>query len=401
MSAKNKKDSDLQGITRLATEATLGITEIVEDMHKRVVHPPKLPSTPIQKLVTKIAGFTFKSIKKSTQFVGNNLDIGLGHLAPLLKKMKPSKEKEALRSVLNGVVGNYLEEKNNPLQIRMQFRNQLNVIPLNKQGIQDAYPEVNGKILLMVHGLCMNDLQFTRKEHNHGFVLGKELGKTPIFLHYNTGLHISANGKSFNNLLEALVLNWPVPVEELIIVGHSMGGLVTRSALHYAQAQKIWTKHLKKVVFLGSPHHGAPLERVGNYIDLILESVPYSKPFARLGKIRSSGITDLRHGNIIDEDWQFDDRFEKQKDHRHTVPPLPKDIECYSVAAVMGSSQDFISHKVIGDGLVTVESALGQHEFAEKHLAFKKENTWITYQTSHLDLLNDVGVYQKIKTWLS
>jgi triacylglycerol esterase/lipase EstA (alpha/beta hydrolase family) len=140
----------------------------------------------------------------------------------------------------------------------------------------------------------MNDVLWTRKEHNHGIALAKELGKTPIYLHYNTGRHISSNRQNFNKLLEQLVLEWPVPVEELVIIGHSMGGLVTRSALHYGQQQnKTWPNHLKKIIFLGTPHHGASLERTGNYLDVILQSSYYTKPFAQLGKIRSAGITAL------------------------------------------------------------------------------------------------------------
>jgi len=315
--------------------------------------------------------------------------------------MKTNDEKEALRSALNGVIGDYLEKKENPLQIEMQFRYQSKAVPLNRQGLKETYPTINGKILLMVHGLCMNDMQMTRRGHNHGMALAQELGKTPLYLYYNSGRHISANGRDLNELLEQLVLNWAAPVEELIIVGHSMGGLLSRSALHYAnQQQKTWAKYLKKIVFLGTPHHGAPLERAGNYLDVILESVPYTKPFARLGKIRSAGVTDLRHGNLLDEDWE-EDRFKKQKDHREMVPPLPTQTECYSIAAVIKKEKDRLSPKVIGDGLVTVKSALGQHENPAKNLAFKPENTWVIYENTHLDLLNNAKVYNKIKTWLT
>ena len=115
MSKKTKPDSDLQGITRLITDATIGVTELVEAMHHRIVHPPFLPSTPIQHLITNIAGFTYKNIKWSTRFIGGGLDKALGRLAPMLGEMKTTNEKEALRSALNGVVGDYLEEKDNPL----------------------------------------------------------------------------------------------------------------------------------------------------------------------------------------------------------------------------------------------------------------------------------------------
>lgn len=400
MAKKQKDNSDLQGINRLITDATLGITDLVEAMHKRVVHPPFLPSTPIQHLITNIAGITFKNIKWSTKLIGSGLDKALGQLPPLLGKIKPTNEKEAIRSALNGVVGDYLEEKENPLKINMQFRHQSKEIHLDHTINFENNAAINGKILLMIHGSCMNDIQWTRKEHNHGEALAKELDKTPIYLLYNSGKHVSSNGQNLNEILEKLVLQWPVPVEELVIIAHSMGGLVARSALYYGgEQQNTWTNHLKKIVFLGTPHHGTPLERTGNYLDVILKSIPYTKPFTRLAKIRSAGVTDLRYGNLVDEDWQDNDRFELKSDQRQIIP-LPKQIATYSTAATIGKEDGKLYPQILGDTLVDVKSALGQHKKPDKDLYFKKENIFIAYESNHLDLLNDLNVYAKIKSWL-
>lgn len=399
MSNKNKTSSYLQGVTRLIVDATTGVTDVVEAMHRRVVHPPFLPSTPVQHLITGVAGIVYKNIRWGTQLIGGSLDYALGQFAHVFGEIKTTDEREAMRSALNGVVGDYLEEKENPLKIRMQFRYQSKPVPLD--GSMDAvYPAINGKILLMVHGSCMNDIQWTRKGHNHGTALATALGKTPIYLHYNTGRHISTNGQNLSELLEALVQQWPIPIEELVIVAHSMGGLVARSALYYGQQQqKTWPEHLKKIVFLGTPHHGSPLERMGNYLHSILAFIPYAKPFARLGTVRSAGVTDLRHGNLLDEDWQGNDRFETQEDRRHPVP-LPTQIACYSIAAAIGKATDPISPRIMGDSLVDVKSALGQHENPAKNLDFKADNTWVAYGNTHLDLLSNPDIYAKMKAWL-
>lgn len=400
MKNNKKKESDLQGVTRLVTDATIGITEVVQAMHNRIVHPPFLPSTPIQHLITNIANITYKNIKWTTKFIGNNTDKALGIFVAANKNAKTTDKNEALRAVLNGVIGDHLEKTDNPLKINMQFRFQGKVISLDKKSILKTYPKVNGKILLMIHGSCMNDIQWTRKEHNHGKKMAKELDKTPIFLHYNSGLHISTNGKIFNELLDELVLNWPVPITEITILAHSMGGLITRSALYYGDESKNkWTKHLKKVFFLGTPHHGSPLERAGNYLDAVLEAVPYAKPFARLGKIRSAGVTDLRYGNLLDEDWQHKDRFEMYGDERQFVP-LPEDVACYSIAAVIGKALNSNASQLMGDNMIGIKSALGQHNDPNKTLHFKEENTFIAYENNHLDLLSNPEIYQKIKDWL-
>lgn len=401
MSHKKNTSSDLQGITSLITEATLGITDLVEAMHQRIVHPPFLPSTPIQHLITDIASITYKSIRWSTRLIGSGTNKALGQLSSVLGSTKVTEEREAMRSVLNGVIGDHLEKTENPLSIKMQFRQQGKAISLDPKQLAKAYPSSNGKILVMVHGSCMNDLQWSRKEHNHGTALAQAFGMTPLFLRYNSGRHISTNGQDFNALLETLTRHWPVPVENLVFLAHSMGGLVTRSAVHYGLEQKMsWPKQLKKIIFLGTPHHGAPLEKLGNYLDLVLESIPYSKPFARLGKIRSAGITDLRYGNLLDEDWQEVDRFELAGDHRQKVP-LPAGIDCYAIAGI--ASEKAKNGKVAlwrGDNLVSVQSALGQHKKPTKKLAFKKENTWIAYAHNHLDLLSHPETYLTIKDWI-
>ena len=386
MSKKTKEDSDLQGITNLIVDVTIGVTNLVEAMHKQVVHPSFLPSTTIQKLITSIASITYKNIRWSTLFIGSSIYKMLKKLTPAIGKIKDSDKKEIILSVLNGVIGDYLEEKENPLKITMQFRYQSKTLAIDPKSIKAAYPKVNGKILLMIHGSCMNDLQWTRKDHNHGKIIATELNKTPIYLKYNSGLHISSNGKNLNNLLEELVKNWPVPIEELVIIAHSMGGLVSRSALYYGeQNQKKWTQHVKKIVFLGTPHHGSYVERTGNYLDLILESIHYAKPFARLGKIRSAGVTDLRYGNLIDEDWKDDHRFEIKNDKRRNIQ-LSKQIEFYTIAAVIGNEKTSLSTQILGDTLVDVKSALGQHKNPDKNLNFKKENIWISYDSNHLEL---------------
>ena len=163
--------------------------------------------------------------------------------------------------------------------------------------------------------------------------------------------------------------------------------------------KKKWTEHIKKIVFLGTPHHGAPLERIGNYIDVILEAIPYAKPFARLGKIRSAGVTDLRYGYLVDEDWLNKDRFKLQRDKRQNIP-LPRNVECYSVAGSVGREANSLSTKIMGDNMVEVKSALGIHKKTSKNLNFKKENTFIVYENTHVDLLSNSKIDLKLKEWL-
>jgi hypothetical protein len=180
-----------------------------------------------------------------------------------------------------------------------------------------------------------------------------------------------------------------------------MGGLVTRSAVDMAQqSHAAWLAKLKNIVFLGTPHHGAPLEKAGNWVDIILGSTPYSKPFAKLGQLRSAGITDLRYGHVADEDWQGHDRFRRKPDSRRSVP-LPEGVACYCLAATIAAKRSTLGDRLVGDGLVPLPSALGQHADATRSLAFAKTAQHIAYRTNHMQLLSSPEVTAKLLEWLA
>jgi hypothetical protein len=218
-----------------------------------------------------------------------------------------------------------------------------------------------------------------------------------VHLHYNSGLHTSTNGRAFAALIEALLQQWPEPLKEFGILAHSLGGLVSRSAYYYGMAAgQAWPQHLRKLVFLGTPHHGALLERGGNWVNVCLGLSPYTAPFARLGELRSAGITDLRYGNLLDEDWQGFDRFEHAGDLRHPVP-LPEEVRCYAIAANVGKK----AGDLFGDGMVPLNSALGRHEDPRLTLSFAPSRQWVGYGMNHWDLLSQHAVYEQIRRWIA
>jgi len=131
-----------------------------------------------------------------------------------------------------------------------------------------------------------------------------------------------------------------------------------------------------------------------------LEISPYSAPFARLGKIRSSGVTDLRYGNVVDEDWKGLDQFKMSKDPRTPVP-LPAGVLCYAIAGTTCKEAGKLGDDLIGDGLVTVNSALGRHKNPRFRLLFPEAHQWVGREANHLDLLNHEDVYETLKKWLA
>jgi pimeloyl-ACP methyl ester carboxylesterase len=357
--------SDLRGAARLATDATAGLTDLVEAMHERIARLPGIPAATPPGRTRGITGLVYKTIRGVTHVVGGSVDALLGLLAPALGAGDPMPQREAVIAALAAHL-----------------------------------PQATGRVAVMIHGLCMNDLQWQRDGHDHGALLARELGFTPLYLHYNSGLHVSVNGRALARQLEQLVDQWPQPVERLVLLGHSMGGLLARSAMHYgAQAGHRWLAQLSDAVFIGTPHHGAPLERAGHWIDTVLGATPYAAPLARLGKLRSAGITDLRHGNLVDEDWTGDDRTSNGADRRQPLP-LPAGVRCHAIASSLGSQTGEWKERLLGDGLVPLDSALGRHRDAARCLAFAPERQWVGQGIGHLDLLKDAGVAAQLLRWL-
>lgn len=380
------------------------VTGLVEDVHARIARPGWRRRGEVAR-TGGISGLVYRGIRLVTRGTSGALRL-LGRRRSLA--LTGARRETAVRVVVNGLIGDHLVETGNALAIPMVLRRAGQTLPLERAALAAALPDATGRVVVLIHGLCMSDLQWDPREIDvqrgqggHGQALARDLGCTPVYLHYNTGLHISRNGRELAALLEALVGAWPVPVEQLAIVGHSMGGMVARSACHYAaQAGHGWPAKLRKLVFLGTPHHGSPLERHGNAFETVLASIPYAAPFAKLGRLRGAGITDLRHGNLLDQDWQGSDRFERTGDRRGIVP-LPDGVECYAIAATDGRRPDGFGSRVWGDGLVPVQSALGEHQDPGRALAFPASHRWIAYGTSHLALLHRQDVYERIRDWLA
>jgi PGAP1-like protein len=386
------RPADLRGLARLGIDGVVGVTDVVEAMHHAIVSLPA-PAGPVPPgRPGGITGLVYRSVRGTTRAVGRGLEALLGALP--LDTTRSSPERELFIAALNGVFGDHLADTGNPLAIDMQWRSAGRPW---RPGAGANASAPTGRLLVLVHGLAMNDLQWSRRGHDHGRALARELGYTPVYLHYNSGRHISQNGRDFAARLDRLVSDWPVPVSELAIIGHSMGGLVTRSACHQGAGQA-WTQALTRLVFMGTPHHGAPLERGGRLVDALLDISPYAAPLARLGRSRSAGITDLRFGNLLDADWQ-QPRGRQAGDTRQPVP-LPPSAATFLVAATTAEHAASLRSAMLGDGLVPVASALGEHADPALALHVPAQRRLVVTSANHWDLLDRPQVYAQLRDWL-
>lgn len=399
--SKHITAADIPSYAKLGLESVTGVVDLVEAMHATIARRASPFNTHSHNRTSGITGLVYRTIRAVPTMMADGIDGILPVFDSLTNDGVSSREREIVIAALNGVLGDRLEKTNNPLAIQMGFKCEGQRLRLQRQAIALAVPRPRRKILLLIHGLCMNDLQWQRGGHSHGTALAAELGYSEVHVHYNSGRHVSQNGRELACHIEALLSEWPVPVDELMIVAHSMGGLLSRSALHYAElADHHWPQRLRKLVFLGTPHHGAPLERGGNWLDAIIDFSPYTAPFSRLGKVRSAGITDLRYGNLVDEDWNAADRFERGGDQRQPLP-LPKGVQYYALAATRTAQAGVLANKLVGDGLVPIDSALGQHPDPDFCLTIADEQKAVLYEMNHFDLLARPEIFTQLQTWLA
>ncbi len=205
-------------------------------------------------------------------------------------------------SVLNAVVGDYLDRRGNGLAIRMTLAHAGAPLPCEREALAKAYPAATPRLAVLVHGLGMDEGCWTYRDdpaRSYGALLAADLGYTPVHVRYNTGLALAQNGRLLAGLLGALEAAFPVTPSRLVLVGHSMGGLVLRHACHAAElAGRGWLRRVRHAFYLGSPHLGTPLEKLGGAVTAVLKAVgiAHTDLIADVIDLRSQGIKDLGRG---------------------------------------------------------------------------------------------------------
>jgi pimeloyl-ACP methyl ester carboxylesterase len=311
-------------------------------------------------------------------------------------------------AVLSGLIGDRLERDGSALHQPASARIHGERIGLDEPSLREAFPQATPRLVVFIHGLTGDEFCWSWGENPatnpdaadpYGSRLASDLGYTPVYLRYNSGLHISENGRTVAALLQELVELWPVDVQQIALVGHSMGGLVVRSAAHQACEQdRAWVGHVRQIVSLGTPHMGAPLERGAHRAALALDKLPETRMLGSFLKKRSAGIRDLRHGSLVDEDWRGRDPEMLRAAACQEVPLLPSATHFFVSATVTRDPKHPLG-RLLGDILVLVPSASGKSK--DRRIPFRDEHGHHVGGTHHLALLNHPEVYERLSGWLA
>lgn len=381
----------------LTEETHAGIAEALQPFWLRGMVSPTLFSRPV-----------YRTLRALNGGMARGMGSGMALLpAPAAAAGEPGQPEAPGREIwiaaLNGVIGDHLEASGNPLALTMALRYKGRLLAPEDPLLAGRLGGASDHLLLLVHGLCMADVFWHRNGHHHGRYLAGAAGVTPLGVAYNTGRHIAANGRDLAALITRLVAHWPGPLRRISLIGYSMGGLVVRAGLHQARLQGAgWLDLAGHAVYLGSPHHGAPLERGGHQIQALAELNPFLAPLGRLARLRSAGITDLRHGSLAEEDRAASpDRFGREAGILRKPVPLDPAFRHHAIAATLGQAAGDAADRLLGDGLVPIDSAFGRHPDPAYDLGLGPRDRLLVHRTGHLDLLDSRPVAQQLAKWIA
>ncbi|EDM81459.1 PGAP1-like protein [Plesiocystis pacifica SIR-1] len=377
---------------------------------------------------------TLATLEGTGGAMGKSSGEGLAALAQRLLRAYPGRRDEAL-GALNGAVGDRLATHGSRLAVPMRLyelpeptRDDPSPLPRLLESPPVAVPGAGPAACLFVHGLMGSQLAWrfgVGRDRGDERVdipasMARDHGLTPILVGYNTGRHISENGRELAHLLEHLFAAYPF--ESLSIVAHSMGGLVTRSACHYAlEAGLTWPRRVSQVFLLGVPSRGADLERLANITAFTLRALwnPWTMLIGAAISLRSAGIKDLRHGFVLDEDWRHLD-LDRPAASVPSPARFPEQAECYVLYGTLSDAQPTAEEApegergrradeptrladtlgaAFGDGLVRPASAKGQS--LDPRARQRIDPTGVAHfpRTGHLALMTDPGVLRQLSSW--
>ncbi len=424
----------IRGFIDLVFDVVDETNSLVELTHDEVVarsvrrFAPVEPAQTVAKVVTGIqgviAGAVFKSVRgingatrRSVTALADVVEMALGTTleSDKYELATPMQSSAAgtlnwcvdyLQSSLNGFWGDYLSQRNNALAGAMTLRSNGRALPITPATLSAAFPGATSKVCVFVHSMAATEWLWTfssaryydgAAEVSFGSRLQDDLGFTPVYIRYNTGLHISDNGRALALLISELLDNYPVPIEEIALVGHSMGGLVARSAASYASAHNLsWVSLLRHVACVGAPNLGAPLEKAVHVLTGVLRKVDAAgaQVPARILNSRSAGVKDLRYGYTVDEEWLGKDPDAVFANARLDIPLL-EGVGYYFFAATISKTTNHPVGRLLGDLLVRLPSAAGQTREVARRIPFSSGRVFPGM--SHIHIVNHPDVYAALR----
>lgn len=394
------------------------VAETAEETHRGIARRAFAAVGPlgagVHRVHDGITGLAYRAVRAGLRGAGSALGTVADH-HPGLRRHRPlaTERGERVLSAVSGIVGDRLAEEHPLLDVGLALRHDGRVI--GPADLAAVHPDAGGALAVFLHGLCESDRSWERPSRlhraaakagdadgslvvTHGERLAEAYGMTPLYVRYNTGRRIHLNGLRLAQLLEETVAAWPVEVDRLALVGHSMGGLVLRSACHQAEEAGLrWPALVGDIVYLGTPHLGAPLARGVDAASGALARLPETRGITGLLGHRSEGVRDLVRGDIL-EGVLAAEAPEAALQEAAGAPPALAGARHHLLAATVTEDPDHPFGRLVGDVMVRAASGSGRSRSRDVGLG---DDVVIQGGIDHFDLLSDPRVGRQIVEWLT
>jgi pimeloyl-ACP methyl ester carboxylesterase len=347
----------------------------VEGMHTAIARPwfqlAGPAKTPLRHTYETAISAVYGSVRAIARGAGR-----LSDGARVDSTAPPTLRSDSVQAFANAVWGDELARRGSSMAIDMAVRSRDGAaVPLDSRSLSAAFPSASGRIVILLHGLGQTERCFEGSDTSSGLARAIESSRsTPVLVRYNTGRSVTVNGGELADLVAGLIDDWPTPVDEVALVGFSMGGLVARAAIDAGIADgERWIDLVRHVVTIAAPHAGSPIEKAVEVTSRSLMVTPQTRPLGGFLGSRSSGIRDLRTG--ID------------------LPPSFDGVEHHVIAAVLTASPESRIGSVVGDLVVRPVSATGQ-------VRILVDNQAIIGGRRHFDILDDPSVVDRVIGWI-
>ncbi|MFF0544028.1 esterase/lipase family protein [Nocardia thailandica] len=398
----SQRQAEVQALTQLARDEFTGAVEGIAAIHRaisdRVFAAVRLgvgpAADPVKVVHDAITDGVYAAVGGTGFAVGE-----IAAAVPVPGRAVPSRTVwgAGVLAAVQGLIGDTLRDERpilaSPMTVRVAGE------PVPAELLSRHVPSPTGRLAVFLHGLAETEHAWRLGGRApYGDRLADDLGFTPVYVRYNTGLHISENADQLCTVLDKLVSCWPVPVREIALIGHSMGGLVARSACHQATVEGLpWVRPVRTLVCLGSPHAGAPLAGTAHYAAAALDLLPETAPLSALVRRRSAGIRDLRQAALLEQDWDDLEPDVLAARVMAEVPLLDGATHYFVTASVTADPRHPLG-RIVGDGLVLGGSGSGRAH--ARRLGFDGVNGLHVGSANHFTLLNTDPVYTALRSWL-
>jgi pimeloyl-ACP methyl ester carboxylesterase len=378
-----------------------GIGGMHRGVAERVFNSVGPAGRPVRVVHDTLSAGVYMGVRAATSAIGRGADLALAGRRAVGDGRSISTDPRGgtFLGIVEGLIGDQLERERSDLHQPMSIRLDRRAVDLDPGSLRTAFPHARPQLVVFLHGLMETETAWSiGGGPTYAERLDRDAGMTGVQVRFNTGRRVSENGRSLAELLSELVAAWPVEVEEIALVGHSMGGLVARSACFIGtEEHHRWTGLVRQTVALGTPHMGAPLEQAVHYASAGLAALPETRTMANFLRRRSGGIRDLRGGALVDEDWRDCDPEALRAAALREVPLL-EGATHYFVSATVTRSPSHPLGRMFGDLLVLRPSASGYSR--SRRIAFEEENGVHLGGANHFALLNHPRVYDRLREWL-